>query len=211
MEFTCRPSPSHKTWLHRLNGQNLELLNDKGEVKQTVELGSICRIQQYDAVATTDPETGPYHSEYCQIVPAQGWSVYLRNGSYVRPSGKIGEFVTNQNDEYVEFLTELKRRVAKQNPNVPVIYGWLMAALAWWGLVPIGIAFLASAVGLFIMDEFLTALGLAAFFIPLGLVFVVGGPAIGRTYWPRRTTVAKDLKTLDVARSAPMETFEVTT
>jgi hypothetical protein len=163
-------------------------------MERQVPYSEIKRFHQYPGIAVRDPETGPYDSEYCKVIPRHGKSVNLRNGTYIGPAGKIGEVVANQNADYVIFLNELKRRVCQVNPNVTVTRGWLLAMLAGWGLGLLGIGCIALTIGGFVMDKFATALGLAAFFLPSACVLLMMAIGYTKMYWPCRCTLAKDLE-----------------
>lgn len=98
----------------------------------------------------------------------------------------------NQSDAYGEFMAEVQRRVAEANPNVSVVSGSLAASIAWWGCALIGLLTVALAVGLFVMDDLLTAVLLSTLFVPMGAGLIWAGASLGRGYWPTRTTVSLD-------------------
>ncbi len=194
MEYACRVGLLSKSWTFRLTDQTLDLLTQDGVVERQVPYSEIKRFHQYPGFAVSDPETGPYESEFCRVILRRGKSVNLRNGTYFGPAVNIGEVVANQNEDYVAFLNELKRRVCEVNPNATVTRGWLLAMLAGWGLGLLGIGFIAFTIGGFVMDRFFTALGIAAFCLPSACVMLMMAAGYTQMYWPRRCTLAKDLE-----------------
>lgn len=194
MEYVCRVGLACKTRTFRLTDQTLDVLTQDRVVERQVPYSEIKRFHQYAGFAVRDPDTGPYDSEYCRVQLRHGKSVDFRNGTYISPAGKVGEVVVNQNEEYIVFLKELKRRVCEVNPNVKVARGWLLALLSGWALGLLGIGFIAFAIGGFVMDKFLTALGIAAFCLPSAFVLLMMAIGYTQMYWPSQRALSKDLE-----------------
>lgn len=191
MHYSFRIGPMRKSSNLRIHGHALEVLDDQHLPSRTIDLREIRKIQRVGAAGATDPETGPFTSEFSRICPSSGAPVSVRNGSWLQPDGRMNAIVRNQDDAYVEFMTEVQRRIAEVNPSVPVVSGSLAASIAWWVCMLIGLAMLALAAGGFAMDELMTAVLLAAFCVPVGVALIWAGAALGHSYWPTRTTVSQ--------------------
>jgi hypothetical protein len=189
MEFTFRLTGFHSPQTLRIRDEALDILDEAKQCQQSIPWHSVRKLQEYDGLSTVDPDRGPFDSKYCRVF-AKGVTVSFRNGYHLYPSGKMGETATNLTTEYDAFLRELVRSIAAVKPDTPITSGWLLASLAWWGVALLGVGCLAMAVGAFFYDDWLTALGLSLFFIPVGGMTVFAGSVFGLGYWPKRTTVA---------------------
>lgn len=198
--YACRVGLIGRTWHFQLTNDKLELSDKTRKIKREIALSEIRTIHLYGAALSRTPENVRHSSEICKLAVRTGRPVYIRSGTYLRPASKIGEVVIDQKDDYDTFLAELKLGVCKINAAATVVSGSLPASLTGWLGVPLGLAFLALAVGGFVMDEFLTAVGIALFSIPAGLFLIVGGYIMGTTYWPKYTTIEKHIGAVSAAQ-----------
>jgi hypothetical protein len=169
----------------RLVDTALQVCSEHGDIQQLINLNQVRKIQVYDGLLTSDPETGPYRSEFCKLTFRNGKPLYFRNGFYQSRSGKMGEVAANQSAAYDAFLAKLKQQIALHSPQAVEVSGWLLASLAWWCIFLLGLGFLVIGIAIFWTDELITAISMACFFIPFGLLMIWLGTVIGMSYWPK--------------------------
>lgn len=194
MDYRFKLNAFKKPVTLRLSERMLEAVDEGGQVARQVELGAIQAFREYESFQGIDGTSGTYPIKYCKLFVKGNKALSIRNGFYVGNYGKMRDVATNQETQYTAFLTELKRGVASVNPKAPFVSGWLLASLAWWTLALLGIGFLAMGVGGFFMDSLRTALLIALFCFPVGGILLFSGFVFGRSYWPKRVTVAKSLR-----------------
>lgn len=189
MEFTFRLTGLRPSQTLRLSDDALEVLDETGQRQQSIPWREIRKLQEYDGLPVTDPQSGRFPSRFFRVFAAGG-TVDFRNGYHLHSVGKLGEAATDLTAEYEVFTLALMNRLAAVKPSTAVTSGWMLASLCWWALAALGVGCLAFAVMAYFYDPFLTALGLTLFFLPVGLMLIYAGSTFGRAYWPKRTTVS---------------------
>ncbi len=173
----------------RLEDHSIEVFDEGGTAVREIEFSQIRNLYEYSGIRATDPRSGGYQTEFCQIKAALWKSLKIRNGSHIAPNGKMGEFSTNQRAEFEAFMQELKLRIAVVRPYVAVKTGSTIVVLICSVVVLVGLFFGFVAFG--------PAENVAVRIVLVGFAALMGGPMVwfgGRAafgYWPRRRPVSE--------------------
>lgn len=123
MQYSYKLSGYRDPVTLKIEKDQIVVLDEQSNQKRVIPLRSVRSLYEYDGLIAVDPELGGFRSYYCSIRTTIGRSLTIRNGSYLKPAGKIGDYATNQHESYLVFIGQLKTGLASENPNLPVKTG----------------------------------------------------------------------------------------
>lgn len=191
MKYSFRPNLFQKSRSVQLSGDTFELLDDQGHVTRGVPVGQIRKIQEYPSGFIVDPNRGRCSMHQCVVSFASGGSVVLKSASYTGP--QQGQDLT---EDYTRFVREVVLRLAKVQPDAPIISGSMGVVVAWIIVVLLGIGLLILGVAMFLSPLFTNetlaeVFGLAAVACVAGAAVALMGRNMMRIYYPDSTTAAE--------------------
>lgn len=199
MEYTYRQSGYYKPIVLQVEETGIEVFDTERKHVRSVPFAKITSLYEYDGIVALDPELGGYRSQFCTIANSVGKNLTIRNGSYLRPLGKMGEYATSQQDEFLVLMNQVKSQLARIDPNLPVKTGSKIVVLVC------GVVFLAGLFlcfcGLFPFasneDEaqsLTTKVSLLIFFLCFGGGICWWSARSAWKYIPRRRPVSGDVQ-----------------
>jgi hypothetical protein len=199
MEYAYKQNGFSKPIVLHVEENGIEVFDAERKPLRSIPFARITCLYEYDGIVVLDPDLGGYRSQFCTIIHSAGKRLTIRNGSYLRPIGKMGEYAKNQHDEFLALMNQIKTELARIDPDLPIKTGSMIVVLIC------GVVFLAGVFlcfcGFFPFasnqdpeQTLVTKLLLLLFFLAFGGGICWWSARSAYAYLPRQRSVAIDLQ-----------------
>ncbi len=138
MEYSYKQNGFHKPCLLQIDENGIDVFDAQRVRLRSIPFPHITSLYEFDGIVVIDPDLGSYRSQYCTITNSAGKKLTVRNGSYLRPNGKTGEYAKDQQNEFLLLINQIKTELARIDPNLPIKTGSIIVVLVC------GVVFLAG-------------------------------------------------------------------
>ncbi len=199
MEYSYRQSGFFKPVVLQVAENGIEVFDAERKRLRSIPFAKITSLYEYDGLVALDPELGGYRSQFCTITNSAGKKLTIRNGSYLSPIGKMGEYATNQQDEFLALMTHIKTQLARIDPNLPIKTGSKIVVLVCSVVFLAGMFLCFCGLMPFVSNDdepqsLATKLSLLIFFLCFGGGICWWSARSAFDYIPRRRPVSGDVE-----------------
>jgi hypothetical protein len=199
MEYSYRQSGYYKPIVLQVEETGIEVFDAERKHLRSIPFAKMTSLYECDGIVALDPDLGGYRSQFCTITNSAGKNLTIRNGSYLRPIGKMGEYAKNQQDEFLVLMNQIKSQLARIDPNLPIKTGSKIVVLVCSVVFLAGLFLCGCGLMPFVSNDdeaqsLSTKVGLLIFFLCFGGGICWWSARAAKDYIPRRRPVSGDVQ-----------------
>ncbi len=199
MEYSYRQNGFTKPIVLQIAESGIDVFDANRKSLRSILFANITSLYEYDGLVALDPDLGGYRSQFCTIANSSGKKLTIRNGSYLRPIGKMGEYAKNQQVEFLALMTHIKTQLAQIDPSLPIKTGSFVVVVVCSVVFLAGMFLCFCGLMPFVPNDdepqsLATKLCLLTFFLCFGGGICWWSARSALVYIPRQRPVSHDLR-----------------